>query len=83
MGAEMALPRDGMVVRRAHETLGKALALLEQVAEHGLMKAIARGSFGDVARDEEGGKGLAGVVRRDEEYFNPFLDILEEAECRA
>jgi beta-lysine 5,6-aminomutase alpha subunit len=79
MGAELVLPRDGMVARRARETLGKALGLLEQVAEHGLLAAIASGSFAGVARAEDGGKGLAGVVPRDEDYFNPFLEILEGA----
>jgi beta-lysine 5,6-aminomutase alpha subunit len=66
-----------MIVRRADETLGKALALLEEVAEDGLMKAIGKARFGDVARTEDGGKGLAGVVAREPGYFNPFLEILE------
>ena len=77
MGAEIVLPRGGLVVRRAHETLDKALALLERIAEEGLMKAIGEARFGDVARTEEGGKGLAGVVEREPGYFNPFLDVLE------
>jgi beta-lysine 5,6-aminomutase alpha subunit len=79
MGAELVLPCDGMVARRARETLGKALGLLERVAEHGLLAAIASGSFAGVARAEDGGKGLAGVVARDEDYLNPFLEILEGA----
>jgi beta-lysine 5,6-aminomutase alpha subunit len=65
------------VERRATETLGKALHLLEEVAEEGLMAAIGKASFGDVARREDGGKGLAGVVEREPGYFNPFLAILE------
>jgi beta-lysine 5,6-aminomutase alpha subunit len=77
MGAEIRLDPDGLVARRARETLGKALALLEEVAAEGLFAAIARARFGDVARTEEGGKGLAGVVERSAEYFNPFLEILE------
>ncbi len=77
MGAEIRLRPDGMIVRRADETLGKALALLEEVAEDGLMKAIGKARFGDVARTEDGGKGLAGVVAREPGYFNPFLEILE------
>ena len=79
MGAEIELPRDGLVARRARATLGRALALLEEVAEEGLMAAIGRARFGDVARAEEGGKGLAGVVARAPDYFNPFLEILEAA----
>jgi beta-lysine 5,6-aminomutase alpha subunit len=41
------------------------------------MAAIGRARFGDVARTEEGGKGLAGVVEREPGYFNPLLEILE------
>jgi beta-lysine 5,6-aminomutase alpha subunit len=79
MGAEIQLRPDGLVERRANETLGRALALLEEVAEDGLMKAIGKGRFADVARGEEGGKGLGGVVAREPGYFNPFLEILEGA----
>ncbi|GEJ57157.1 lysine 5,6-aminomutase subunit alpha TIM-barrel domain-containing protein [Anaeromyxobacter diazotrophicus] len=77
MGAEIQLRPDGLVARRADETLSKALALLEEVAEDGLMKAIGQARFGDVARREDGGKGLSGVVERAPGYLNPFLDVLE------
>jgi beta-lysine 5,6-aminomutase alpha subunit len=77
MGAELQLRPGGMVARRADETLGEALALLEEVARDGLMKAIGKARFGDVARAEDGGKGLSGVVEREQGYFNPFLELLE------
>jgi beta-lysine 5,6-aminomutase alpha subunit len=77
MGAEIQLRKGGVVERRADETLGEALALLEEVAEDGLMKAIGKARFGDVARAQDGGKGLSGVVERAPDYFNPFLEIME------
>jgi beta-lysine 5,6-aminomutase alpha subunit len=77
MGAELRLDPEGLVSRRSRQTLGKALALLEEVAADGLMKAIGRARFGDVARAEDGGKGLSGVVERAPDYFNPFLELLE------
>jgi beta-lysine 5,6-aminomutase alpha subunit len=77
MGAEISFRPDGLVVRRASETLARALSLLEEVAAEGLMASIGRGRFGDVRRAEEGGKGLSGVVEREPGYFNPFLEILE------
>ncbi|HET6414302.1 MAG TPA: lysine 5,6-aminomutase subunit alpha [Anaeromyxobacter sp.] len=77
LGGELSLRPGGMVERRARETLGRALELLEEVAGEGLPRAIGRARFGDVARAEDGGKGLAGVVRRDSDYFNPFLEIME------
>ncbi len=79
MGAEIAWRPGGMVERRAGETLSKALALLEEVAGEGLMRAIGKARFGDIARSEDGGKGLEGVVEREPGYFNPFLEILEGA----
>ncbi len=78
MGGELRLRAGGVVERRADETLGRALELLEEVAQDGLMKAIGRARFGDVARQEDGGKGLAGVVERAPGYFNPLLELLEE-----
>lgn len=77
MGAELRLRPGGVVERRANETLERAHALLEDVAQEGLMKAIGRGRFADVARAEDGGKGLGGVVEREPGYFNPLLELLE------
>jgi beta-lysine 5,6-aminomutase alpha subunit len=77
MGAEISFRPDGMVQRRARETLARARALLEEVAEEGLFAAIGKARFGDVSRAEDGGKGLAGVVERAPGYFDPFLDVLE------
>jgi beta-lysine 5,6-aminomutase alpha subunit len=68
----------GIVERRAGETLGRAQALLEDVARDGLMPSIAKARFGDVARAEDGGKGLAGVVERAPGFFNPLVELLEE-----
>jgi len=79
MGAEIQFRPGGMVETRARATLDRALALLEEVAREGLMKAIGKARFGDVARSEEGGKGLSGVVAKEPGYFNPFLEILEGA----
>jgi len=80
MGGEIQFRPGGKVEARARETLGRALDLLEEVARDGLMKAIGNARFGDVARAEEGGKGLSGVVERGTAYFNPFLEIMEARE---
>jgi beta-lysine 5,6-aminomutase alpha subunit len=77
MGAEITFRPGGKIESRANETLSKALALLEEVAADGLMKAIGKARFGDVARQEDGGKGLSGVVARAPCYFNPFLELME------
>ncbi len=77
MGGEIQWRPDGMVERRARETLAEAQELLEEVARDGLMKAIGNARFADISRAEDGGKGLAGVVEKEPGYFNPFLEILE------
>jgi beta-lysine 5,6-aminomutase alpha subunit len=77
MGGELQLKPGGLIESRARETLSRAHALLEEVAAEGLMAAIGKARFGDVARAEDGGKGLSGVVARQPGYFNPFLDVLE------
>jgi len=79
MGGELQFTPGGLVERRAAKTLHEALDLLEEVARDGLLAAIGRARFGDVARREDGGKGLAGVVERGPDYVNPFLEILEAA----
>ena len=50
MGGEIQFRPGGMVERRAAETLGKALGLLEEVAGAGLFAAIGKARFGDVSR---------------------------------
>jgi beta-lysine 5,6-aminomutase alpha subunit len=77
LGDEIAFNPDGIVARRQREVFDKALALLEEVAQDGMMAAIAKARFGDTARTETGGKGLDGVFERAPDYFNPFLEILE------
>ncbi len=77
MGGELELRRGGLVEARAAATLHRARLLLEEVAREGLFAAIGKARFGDVARQETGGKGLAGVVERDPDHFNPLLDLLE------
>jgi beta-lysine 5,6-aminomutase alpha subunit len=68
---------DGRFADRQREVLDRAMQLLEEVAGKGMVAAIGEGIFGDVARAEDGGKGHDGVVAKDPDYFNPFLEILE------
>jgi beta-lysine 5,6-aminomutase alpha subunit len=50
--------------------------LLESVAERGLMSAIEAGTFADVQRPRDGGRGYDGVFAKDAAYWNPFADAL-------
>ncbi len=80
LGSDLTFKPEGIVARRQREVFDRALALLEETARDGMVAAIGRARFGDVARTETGGKGLSGVVQRADDYFNPFLEILEGRE---
>jgi beta-lysine 5,6-aminomutase alpha subunit len=77
LGDEIEWRRGGIVETRARQVLGEAHHLLEEVAKDTIWEAIARGAFADVKRTRTGGKGYAGVIRRADDYVNPFLDALE------
>jgi beta-lysine 5,6-aminomutase alpha subunit len=74
---EFTVREDGKIANRARFVFGKAIELLEECRKDGMVAAIGRGRFGDVKREELGGKGLDGVVEKAPDYFNPFLDIME------
>ncbi len=76
LGEELSITPGGRIERRAQEVLAQAQAMLEEIEAIGLPAAIGRGQFADIARQSDGGKGLAGVVTRAEGYFNPFPELM-------
>ncbi|MBO7647705.1 MAG: hypothetical protein J6S56_06375 [Bacteroidales bacterium] len=71
--------REGGICRaRAKEVLDKAIDLLKQIVDEGLFTALEKGTFGDVKRPMNGGKGLAGVVTKGDNYFNPFIQLMKD-----
>jgi len=72
LGEEITFRKDGVVVRRANQVLEEAVSFLEKVEGTGLMDAIATGLFADVKRPRDGGKGLDGLRKKGEGYWNPF-----------
>jgi beta-lysine 5,6-aminomutase alpha subunit len=76
------VPRpDGFIVQRANQVLAEAIDLMEQILAHesrtGLLDAIADGTFGLMKRPADGGKGLDGVARKADGYYNPATEILD------
>ena len=69
---------DGFVATRARQVLSEAVELLGRIADDGLLRAIAEGTFGVTRRPADGGKGLDGVVPHADGYLNPAVDLLEE-----
>ncbi|MBV8643440.1 MAG: lysine 5,6-aminomutase subunit alpha [Candidatus Eremiobacteraeota bacterium] len=75
-GDEIEIKPGGIIERRAHDVLHGAVRILEGVAERGLMRAIEDGTFADVKRPRDGGRGYDGVFAKDPSYWNPFAEAL-------
>ncbi|MGH3713892.1 MAG: lysine 5,6-aminomutase subunit alpha [Micromonosporaceae bacterium] len=72
----------GFIQRRADQVLHEAVELLEKIADDrggqaALLNAIADGTFGIMKRPADRGKGLDGVHRQADGYYNPATEILE------
>jgi beta-lysine 5,6-aminomutase alpha subunit len=76
LNSEMSFRPGGFIQRRAGTVLDEAVALLEKIADVGLMKALESGWFADIKRLPDGGKGLDGVIVRSPDYLNPFIDMI-------
>ena len=75
---------DGFIATRARQVLGESIELLTRILDHdragsggGLLDAIADGTFGLMKRPADAGRGLDGVARKAEDYYNPATEILE------
>ena len=77
LGAEIVFKEGGIMQTRANEVLEKAADLLKEMETIGLFGTLERGTFADIKRSRTGGKGLAGVVMKDEYYFNPFVELMK------
>ena len=73
---EIEFKKDGMMQQRANKVLGDAHELLKEIEQHGLFTTLEKGIFGGVKRPIDGGKGLSGVVIKNENYYNPFIDLM-------
>jgi beta-lysine 5,6-aminomutase alpha subunit len=67
----------GFIQQRAHRVLQEAVGLLERIVDDTLLTAIAQGTFGIMKRPPDRGKGLDGVARHEEDYYNPVTLVLE------
>ena len=76
-GSDIVYKDGGIIQTRANEVLAKAADLLKDIEKLGLFTTIEKGIFADVKRPKDGGKGLAGVVVKDDKYFNPFVEEMK------
>lgn len=76
LGEEIEFKEDGIIKKRAREVLSKAAELLKDIENAGLFATLEEGKFADIKRPQNGGKGYEGVVKKEEGYYNPFVEIM-------
>lgn len=76
LGDEIEFKAGGRIESRAQQVLAETEAILAEIEKTGLQAAIGRGTFADIARLPEGGKGLDGVIAKADDYFNPFPELM-------
>jgi beta-lysine 5,6-aminomutase alpha subunit len=76
LGEEISFKEGGIIQNRANEVLEKASELLSEIESIGLFETLERGIFAGIKRPIDGGKGLDGVVEKDRNYFNPFIELM-------
>lgn len=77
-GSDIEFREGGIMEQRANEVLDLALDLLQSIRRDGLFRTLEEGRFAGVKRPFEGGKGLSGVVSKEDHYLNPFIPLLLE-----
>ncbi|HQC64948.1 MAG TPA: lysine 5,6-aminomutase subunit alpha, partial [Anaerolineaceae bacterium] len=75
-GDDIEFREGGIMETRANKVLDEALDLLQGIQREGLFRTIEEGKFGGVKRPFDGGKGLSGVVQKEDHYMNPFIPYL-------
>jgi beta-lysine 5,6-aminomutase alpha subunit len=83
LAEEISFRPDGRIVQRAHEVLEGARRLLEEIASMGLFAALEAGVFADTRRPREGGRGADGILPREADYSNPFLEAFDREHAGA
>ena len=78
LGDEITFKEGGIMQQRANQVLDNAIELLTKIEKEALFKTIEKGIFGGIKRLIDGGKGLDGVIVKDREYFNPFLEYMSK-----
>ena len=75
-GSELTFKKGGIIEKRADEVLNKAASLLSEIEKEGLFRTIEQGKFAGIKRPLNGGKGLDGVIEKELNYFNPFIELM-------
>lgn len=76
ISSEIEFKKDGLMQNRANDVLKEANNLLKEIEKNGLFLTLEKGIFGGVKRPVNGGKGLNGVIVKDDKYYNPFIALM-------
>jgi len=76
LGEEIAFKQGGIMEKRVNLVLNKAYTLLKEIEKEGLFSTIEKGIFAGIKRKINGGKGLEGVIEKEKDYFNPFIELM-------
>ena len=77
LGDELEFTEGGIIQTRAAEVLQKACDLLGQIESKNLFHTLEQGIFAGIKRNPDQGKGLDGVIKKADGYFNPFIEVLK------
>jgi beta-lysine 5,6-aminomutase alpha subunit len=83
LAEEIHFRPDGRIAERAREVLDDAREILAEVAGMGLFAALEAGLFADTRRPREGGRGADGILPREADYSNPFLEAFDREHAGA
>ena len=77
LGDELEFKAGGIIETRAAEVLQKACDLLGHIENKKLFATLEQGIFAGIKRSPDQGKGLDGVIRKADGYFNPFIQVMK------
>ena len=75
---EIMFKKGGIMEKRANEVLHKAFRLLKEIEKEGLFRTIEKGIFAGIKRPINSGKGLEGVIEKEKDYYNPFIELISK-----
>jgi len=75
-GDEIEFKEGGIIKKRANQVLDEAINLLNEISNIGIFETLEKGIFAGIKRPFTSGKGLDGVIKKNDMYFNPILDSM-------
>ena len=74
--SEIEFKSGGLIEQRAQNVLTETEQMLANIEKIGLAAAIGKGMFAEISRTPTGGKGLDGVIKKADNYYNPFPQLM-------